>query len=119
MLHGFDLRNFGYSALKSLKSKVKYVSQIHQLPCDIISFIYFSYFSLFLCDRFQFPFSPPVHTPISVHQSPELEEKDAFESEPAVSRLRLAWNLGWHENVDNLSKVKGVEDNSQLDKKLG
>lgn len=82
------------------------------------SFI-FHIFSLFLCDRFQFPFSPPVHTPISVHQSPELEEKDAFESEPAVSRLRLAWNLGWHENVDNLSKVKGVEDNSQLDKKLG
>lgn len=119
MLHGFDLRNLGYSALKSLKSKVKYVSQRHQLPCDITSFIYFSFFSPFFCDRFQFPFSPPVHTPISVHQSPELEGKDAFESEPAVSRLRLAWNLGWHENVDNLSKVKGVEDSSQLDKKLG
>ena len=81
------------------------------------SFIFHIFFPFF--DRFQFPFSPPVHTPISVHQSPELEEKDAFESEPAVSRLRLAWNLGWHENVDNLSKVKGVEDSSQLDKKLG
>ena len=81
------------------------------------SFIFHIFFPFF--DRFQFPFSPPDHTPISVHQSPELEEKDAFESEPAVSRLRLAWNLGWHENVDNLSKVKGVEDNSQLDKKLG
>jgi len=55
------------------------------------------------------PFSPPVHTPVSVHQVPGLQEKDTLTSEPAVSRLRLAWNLGWHENIENLSKVKGVE----------
>ena len=73
----------------------------------------------FCFGRFQLPFSPPVHTPVSVHQVPGLQEKDALTSEPAVSRLRLAWNLGWHENIENLSKVKGVDDTTQSDKEIG
>lgn len=81
---------------------------------------YCRYIFLSFCfGRFQLPFSPPVHTPVSVHQTPGLEEKDMLTSEPAVSRLRLAWNLGWHENIENLSKVKGMEDVSQSNKDIG
>ena len=75
----------------------------------------------FLClyFRFKLPFAPPVHTPVSVHQVPDFQLKDSLTSEPAVSRLRLAWNLGWHENIENLSRVKGVENTGQSDKDIG
>ena len=72
-----------------------------------------------LLQRYQFPFAPPVHTPVSVHQVPDFYLKDSLTSEPAVSRLRLAWNLGWHENIENLSRVKGVEDTRQSDRDVG
>jgi len=86
----------------------------------ISTFVVVDIFSFYFClGRFQLPFAPPVHTPVSVHQVPGLQEKDTLTSEPAVSRLRLAWNLGWHENIENLSKVKGVEDITQSDKDTG
>ncbi|CAH3027837.1 unnamed protein product, partial [Porites evermanni] len=72
-----------------------------------------------LVRRYQFPFAPPVHTPVSVHQVPDFQLKDSLTSEPAVSRLRLAWNLGWHENIENLSRVKGVESTRQSDRDVG
>ena len=75
--------------------------------------------TLHLLHRYQFPFAPPVHTPVSVHQVPDFQLKDSLTSEPAVSRLRLAWNLGWHENIENLSKVKGVEGTRQSDRDVG
>ena len=75
--------------------------------------------TLHLLHRYQFPFAPPVHTPVSVHQVTDFQLKDSLTSEPAVSRLRLAWNLGWHENIENLSRVKGVEDTRQSDRDVG
>ena len=75
--------------------------------------------TLHLLQRYQFPFAPPVHTPVSVHQVPDFQLKDSLTSEPAVSRLRLAWNLGWHEKIENLSRVKGVEDTRQSDRDVG
>ncbi|XP_068721388.1 rotatin-like isoform X1 [Montipora capricornis] len=69
--------------------------------------------------RFQLPFTPPVHTPVSVHQSQGLELKNSLTSEPSVSRLRLAWNIGWHETIENLARVKGVEDVGNPDQDLG
>ena len=75
--------------------------------------------TLHLLHRYQFPFAPPVHTPVSVHQVPDFQLKDSLTSEPAVSRLRVAWNLGWHENIENLSRVKGVADKRQSDRNVG
>ena len=59
--------------------------------------------------RYQFPFNPPVHTAVSTHQVPGPEEPDPLSSEPAASMLRLAWNLGWHESLERLCQIKGVE----------
>ena len=55
--------------------------------------------------RYRLPFNPPIYEMYNPYQREKLTETDPIRSEPMLSMLRVAWNLAWRENQDDVPEV--------------
>ena len=46
---------------------------------------------------------------INPYHVPGPNDNDPLICEPAVSMLRITWNLAWQGGVENLARVQGVD----------
>lgn len=61
--------------------------------------------SIFVPLRYRLPFNPPVYEMYNPYQREKFTENDPMRKEPTLSMLRVAWNLAWRENPDDVPEV--------------